>query len=1093
MADLTITIDAQTLAGVRQAFSDVQRAFAQLENATRQAGTRGAVNLARIETKLGDISRQVRNWGLAMTGAMGGMVAMLARAGNEAIATEERLKAITRSASETQQVLQSIKGTDAFKLFGQEALEAAARLRSVGISAKALPAVVEAIADASASAGSRMGEAFGRITEAFAQVATKGKATAEEIVQQLSEFIPAQQLIAQSLGVTTAQLQEMMAKGLPAGKALKALVEGIADRFGEMSEAIKNTPMGQLMILRSTLKEVLTTAGTPLSRALTGVLKEINAELAKLAQSGELEPLARALAEGIKALLQAGKNLIPVLTSILNAFNSLPAPVRNTVATLALLSGPLALATAGMLKLGQGVIVVVNAIRAIPGAVRTAIAWLARLAGLGGAGAGGAGAGAAGAAASGAAAARMGLMRLGAVGAAFALTTASAGGQDVLYTEIASRMPAIQNRDEAIRTAYFYARNALEAAGQDFGSLVNTPSGQARLRQIYADAIAVATGKTPSFAPSDTARPLTTSDFGPDTGVSARGDSGRTGRTRTTDTLARQRAALDLARQAAELRIPPIAQLVAQGNLDDAARALAQTRSQLEQLVPLYIRLNEAEARAAVGRTLSPRERQTIAEQTRRDLLSNILNLEQQIQQARERQREQTEQQLQLERERLSQLQRELHALRARMLEERINALPPEEALKQLPTLQAMQSAPYAAELALAMIGGDQTRAQISATQLQIIQEQIARRRQQLEQQIADEQRRKAEERYQLALQTAQTEREINRLRAESAVALAESELQNARDTLQLLQQQGASREILKAQEEAVLQSLRKSLEARQAALQVEREQLQLEIQRLQVVQTIAALTGQTAQRNQAALQTAQAQLELARTEAALAGIERQIRNIGIVADEHNPFELWRRTVYDLTLQLTDGLADALLGLRKASNALKDFFRDLARSLVRIVLRELLNPLLDVVRSWAAQLGRAIFGNLVGNQLAGAAAGAAGGGGAMTGLASFFKTPFGQALGAAGIGYVAGEMLGLNPTGSAIGAGIGMAIGGPIGAVVGGLLGGLFGRRRRESPQPIITPLASGTISTPPLQITNTIRLYLDNREIARAIAVNAL
>lgn len=419
-------------------------------------------------------------------------------------------------------------------------------------------------------------------------------------------------------------------------------------------------------------------------------------------------------------------------------------------------------------------------------------------------------------------------------------------------------------------------------------------------------------------------------------------------------------------------------------------------------------------------------------------------------------------------------------------MEERISALPPQEALRQLPALQAMLSAPHAADFALSMLQGDRTRAAISATQLQIIQEQIARRRQQLEQQIADEQRKRAEEQYQLALQTAQVERELNKLRSESALVLAEAELQNARDTLQMLQQQGASREILAAQEQAIAQAQAKYLQQQKESLLTALQLLKTETERLKLAQMRAALEGNLALAQQLALQRAQTELEIARTQAGLMQIERQLRNLATVADENNPFELWRRAVYDLTQQLSDNLADALLGLRKTKDVFADFFRDMGRTLIRILLRELLNPLLQIFQAWAAQLGRAIFGS-VANQLAGgAAANAIGSAGALKG---FFATPLGGALGAAAIGYVGGQMLGLNPTGSAIGAGIGMAIGGPIGAVVGGLLGGLIGGRRRQ-PQPQIVPIAAQGQS---ITINNAIRLYLDNREISRALVSNAL
>ena len=92
----------------------------------------------------------------------------------------------------------------------------------------------------------------------------------------------------------------------------------------------------------------------------------------------------------------------------------------------------------------------------------------------------------------------------------------------------------------------------------------------------------------------------------------------------------------------------------------------------------------------------------------------------------------------------------------------------------------------------------------------------------------------------------------------------------------------------------------------------------------------------------------------------------------------------------------------------------------------------------------------------------------------------------GGPLAAAGIAYAAAPALNLNPTGAALGAGVGFLVGGPIGALIGGFAGGLFNRRSASPPPPQILPISA------PRVVRNDIRLYIDNRELARAVVTNA-
>lgn len=1056
MADLTITIDARTLAGVRQAFSEVQNAFKSLEQAASRSGMNTSTNLERVTSRLRDIENQARRIGIVATGALTGIATALFRAGAQAEGLQARFKALTNNIDEANQIIKQIQKSDAFMLFGAQALDAAAKLRAVGVAAQDLPRLINAIASAAAASGDQASSAFDRIATAIGQVATKGRATAEEIQQQLSEFIPAQKLIAESLGITTAKLQEMMQQGLPAGRALNALVQGIERNFGAMTEEIKKTPTGQLLLLRSTLQQILQNAGSPFARALADVFASVRASLLELARSGALREFAQTLAQTVRALVPALKQILQLLTQILQTFNALPTPIK----TLALLLGPSSLIVAGLvkavsfaIKFGQTLVGIYNWLRT--GALASAVA---RVFGASGASAGAAGAIAAGA------------LRTGGV-IGLSLTPATAAAQTAEYTN------AISGAEKALLATQPSLANDLQKLRQKAQQFVaeHPELIDAAHRGGYRAAQQRATEIVRQQAPLPNAP-----NFLADLDKYFEPRLPKTKAPKTSTAAADPTAArIALARDIAEMRAPNIAALIEAGNLGEARKQLAALRAELENLAKRYTQIVFKEAEQQIQRKLTASERAALAEKTRLEFLREVDALTNQIAKTEQQQHEEKIRATERERERETQALREIHQLRIQLAEARIANLPLEQQRAALEQLSALQAAPAIAEL---LTGDPRT----AALKLAILQEQHARRIAELNERIASEQQRRAQELHAIREQTLALEQSIAKTRAQAAVELVNAELQNARDTLELLQRQGASREMLRAAQEAVLNAQAKQLDAQKQSLQLALQQLEADKQRLQAqYMFISAFDAQNIlQKRQLELQVAQLEVERARIESALAQIERQLKNINIVIDENNPLTLFLTSLQYAIQQLNTILADAMLGFNKFGKSLKDWLRNLARDFFAILIRALLNPLYLALQAIAARIASVIFAAFGLSGAAGTAAGTTAGAAAGAGLAAL-----GGIGVAAGLGYFGGQALGLNPTGSAIGAGIGFAAGGPIGALVGGLLGGLFGRRGDSKPRTQIIPLTSPT----PTIIRNDIRLYLDNREISRAIASNAI
>jgi tape measure domain-containing protein len=1084
MADLTITIDARTLAGVQQAFQQVQKAFQDLQATTQRTANTSIPNLTRIQNSLQSLERSTRTASLAVTTALTALTTILYRAGANAIGTEARFRALSNSLQETKQTLEALRNTNAFILFGQQALDAAARLKAVGVASKDLPRLIEAIANAASTAGDRANEAFQRISEAIAQVATKGRASAEEIQQQLSEFIPAQKLIAQSLNITTGQLQQLMQQGLPAGKAIAALVQGIEQQFGKMSETIKNTPTGQLLMLRNTIQQLLTQAGSPLAQALSNLFQALRNTIQQLATSNTLPTLANNLAQLIRQLTPLLQTLLNFANKLLDTFNKLPSSLQNLLILLPLLANPLLKATQYAISFWKTLTQIYQWLRS--GALANALARTFATTTTAGAATGAAtGAGAATTATGAGLGATLRAFAQGALRAAgalgLALTPATASAQTAEWADAVTAVSAELRRRNPNLTPQAAQQQAIQFLQQHPQILQATTGTTERERMQRAAQAARQILNQPT-----TTTPQTTSFLqNLDALFSPIPKTTRTKTTHTPDPLAIQSARLELARQIASLQIEPIASLIDQNRFQEAQQRIRTLKAQLENLAKDYTQILIKQTEAQIQRQLTANEKAALAQIARRELLHDITNLEKQLADAQTKHEQQRLEAIQRERDTIAQAMREIHQLRIQLAEEQIRTLSPEEKRAKLPTLFALQAQPILAEIAQAFATG--TDPQRALLQLAILQTQFQNRLQELNERIAQEQQRRAQEQFQLKQQLLQLETQITQTRAQAALEIAQAEVQNARDTLHLLQQQGAKRELLKAAQDALLNAQIKYLNTQKETLTLQKQSLTTQLQHLQAEYALLAITNNInlAQRKQLELQIAQTQLDIERTNAALKQLEIQIRNTQIIADQYNPFTLWQTALENALNQLPTLFANAILQINSLGNSLKNWFQNLARELLTILLRELLNPLLQALRAFATKLGQAILNAFGINKTPSTPPIAPPNPGNLKALGG----TLGGILGAAGIAYSLAPQLRLNPTNSAIGAGIGFAVAGPIGALVGGLLGGLFGRKHHHTPPPVqIIP-----ITTPRQTIRNYITLYLDNRELARAIATNTL
>jgi len=133
-----------------------------------------------------------------------------------------------------------------------ELLDAAKRMLAYGFAAEEVLPVLRAVGDASAALGSGS-VGIDRITLALGQIRAKGKLSAEEMRQLTEAGVPAWHILAEAMGKTVPELQDMVSKGLiPGYKAVEMLTAGMTKRFGGMMASMENTWQGVTSSIKDT-------------------------------------------------------------------------------------------------------------------------------------------------------------------------------------------------------------------------------------------------------------------------------------------------------------------------------------------------------------------------------------------------------------------------------------------------------------------------------------------------------------------------------------------------------------------------------------------------------------------------------------------------------------------------------------------------------------------------------------------------------------------------------------------------------------------------------------------------------------------------
>lgn len=155
-----------------------------------------------------------------------------------------------------------------------ELVTAAQRMKAYGFAAEEVIPLLTDVGNVSAGLGAGT-EGINRMTTALGQMQAKAKVSAEEMLQLTELGIPAWQMLADAMGVSVAQAQEMVSKGQVASDVFLRIFHSWAEaNFGGMMEQQARTFSGAMSNITDSLSMASANAFRPFFDLLTeGAIK----------------------------------------------------------------------------------------------------------------------------------------------------------------------------------------------------------------------------------------------------------------------------------------------------------------------------------------------------------------------------------------------------------------------------------------------------------------------------------------------------------------------------------------------------------------------------------------------------------------------------------------------------------------------------------------------------------------------------------------------------------------------------------------------------------------------------------------------------
>ena len=401
--DFNMRFRAQT-AEFSRAINQINQELAQLRQGigtsygSLNTLDRGVRNLPVSQPTV--LSQSITSIGLKAAGAVLS-VAALGKAVHEVLAATRQMQSIQTRFTYAFDGLEA--GKEQLEFVRQEAnrlglemtsaangyAQLAAAAKNLNITQEETQQVFSGVANAVAAMGLSADEANG-VFLALSQIAGKGKVSMEELRQQLGERLtPAMSLAAKAMGVTTAELEKMVANGISAEKFLPKFGAAMQEAFAPTAAENVKTLTGQINLLTNRYNEFLLSVGQGgVTEAAVAVFKDIGAALDvaqakfhELMQSADGAQLRDDLQQVYELLKQIGGTVVEVFGTLSDTVSDVFSAMGDGEQKITLLQGALNGVAIAVAAISDGVDAVKIAFNVFAAAVKNIIADLS--AGLG--------------------------------------------------------------------------------------------------------------------------------------------------------------------------------------------------------------------------------------------------------------------------------------------------------------------------------------------------------------------------------------------------------------------------------------------------------------------------------------------------------------------------------------------------------------------------------------------------------------------------------------------------------------------------------------------------------------------------------------
>ena len=152
--------------------------------------------------------------------------------------------------------------------------DAAQQLLAFGYDANEIIPTVTALGNAASGLG-RGQDGFNHLAFVFGQIRTTGQLMGQDVMQLAQLGVPVKDILAKNLGLTKEELARIGEQGIDADIAIKALIDGMNERFPEMMKKQSETFEGVLSNIKDNLGQAFGLSGLPIFEEAKTMLLEI--------------------------------------------------------------------------------------------------------------------------------------------------------------------------------------------------------------------------------------------------------------------------------------------------------------------------------------------------------------------------------------------------------------------------------------------------------------------------------------------------------------------------------------------------------------------------------------------------------------------------------------------------------------------------------------------------------------------------------------------------------------------------------------------------------------------------------------------------